>query len=204
MGGDAAGESAADGAGDVAGYRPMSALAVAAAALGVASTLALVGPAFWVLPLVGTAVSWAALRDVARPGAPKAGRLAALTGLALALGCGTQAVSTSATAEWLARGRTTAAARFWLEAITAGRLDDARSMCAANAGFVVDRVAECAGTAPPVVRFHGRDPETGGRVVRAIVGDCGFDVVLDAMPRQDGGAEQFSVVRCDAVTPSAN
>ena len=69
-------DAATSDADDVSGYRPVSVLAVAAAGLGVASTLALVGPVFWRLPLVGTAVSWAALRDVARPGAAKAGRLA--------------------------------------------------------------------------------------------------------------------------------
>ena len=58
------------------------------------------------------------------PGAPKAGRWAALAGLALALGFGAQAVATTATSEWLARSRAETATRFWLDAIAAGRRDD--------------------------------------------------------------------------------
>lgn len=197
-------DAATSDADDVSGYRPVSVLSVAAAGLGVASTLALVGPVFWMLPLVGTAVSWAALRDVARPGAAKAGRLAALAGLALALGCGTQAVVAATTTEWLARGRAEAAVAFWLESVAAGRLDDARGMCNSTATAAVDLVAESGGATPARVRFQGRDDETGGRVVRATVGDRAFDVVLEvAPPRRFGEPERFTVVRCDAVTPSA-
>jgi len=189
--------------GETSGYRPVSVLAVAAAGLGVASTLALVGPVFWMLPLVGTAVSWAALRDVARPGAAKAGRLAALAGLALALGCGTQAVVAATTSEWLARERAETAATFWLEAIATGRLDDARGMCGPTATAAVERVAESVAGSSPGVRFHGRDAETGGRVVRATVGDRTFDVLIEvAPPRRFGEPERFSVVRCDVVTPT--
>jgi len=195
----------AEAAGDVSGYRPVSALAVAAAASGAVSTLALVGPVFWVLPLLGVAVSWAALVDVSRPGAPKAGRLAALAGLALAVGFGTQAVATTVTAEWLARGRAETATRFWLEAIATGRHDDATAMAGPDAVAAIDRVAACGSTMPPRTRCRGRDAETGGRVVHAEVGDCGFDVVIDAQPpRRPGEPERLAVTRCDAVTPSAN
>lgn len=194
-----------DDPGDVAGYRPVSVLAVAAAASGAVSTLALVGPVFWVVPLVGAALSWAALVDVGRPGAPKAGRLAALAGLALALGFGMQAVATAATSEWLARGRAEAAARFWLDAIAAGRRDDATGMCGPEAVPAVDRVAACTSTVPARARYEGRHEESGGRVVRAMVGDCRFDVVIHVMPpRRTGEPERLSVTRCDAVTPSAN
>lgn len=187
----------------VPGYRPVSGLAVAAAAVGAASALALVGPALWVLPLLGVAVSWAALVDVGRPEAPKAGRLAALAGLGLALGFGAQAVVTAGTAEWLARGRADAAVRLWLEAIASGRLDDARSMSGPDAVAAVDRVAGC-GATPTRVSAGGRDAATGGRVVRAAVAGCEFDVVLEcAAPRRAGDAERFTVARCDAVTPSA-
>ena len=194
-----------DGTGDLAGYRPVSALAVAAAASGAVSTLALVGPVFWVLPLVGVALSCAALVDVGRPGAPKAGRLAALAGLALAVGFGTQAVATAATSEWLARGRAVTAVRFWLAAVAAGRHDDATGMCGPDALAAVDRVAACDSAAPARVRCRGRDEESGGRVVRVVVGDCGFDVVIHATPpRRAGEPERLTVVRCDAVTPSVN
>lgn len=197
-------EADATGTGDMAGYRPMSPLAVAAVALGAASMLALVGPAFWMLPLVATAVSLAALVDVGRPGAPKAGRLAALAGLALALGFGAQAVAAVATAEWLARSRAEAAARLWLEAIAAGRVDDAKSMCGPAAGAAVDDVAACLAAMPSAVRFRGRHEETGGRVVRATGGACVFDILLTAdPPRGRGDPERLTIARCAAVTPSA-
>jgi len=195
----------ADGSGEIAGYRPVSALAMAAAVSGAVSTLALTGPVFWVLPLVGVALSCAALFDVGRPGAPKAGRLAALAGLALALGFGMQAVATAATAEWLSRGRAETAARFWLDAVVAGRHDDATGMCGPDAVEAVDRVAACGSAAPARVRCGGRDEETGGRVVHAVVGDCAFEVVITALPPQRAGEpERLTITRCTAVTPSAS
>ena len=195
--------SGADDDGTVAGYRPVSAAAVAAAALGLASAVALVSPVLWVLPLVGVAVALAALADVGRPNAAKAGRLAALAGLGLSLGFGAQAVTTAAATEWLARGRAEAAVRFWLDAIASGRLDDARSMCAADVAGAVDRVAGCGATSA-TVRHRRHDQASGERVVRAVVGDCAFDVVLAAAPpRRPGDPERLTVARCEEVTPSA-
>ena len=81
---------------DPSGYRPVSRLAVAAVVLGGVSGLALISPVFGVLPLVAAAVAVAALADVGRPGAAKAGRLAALAGLALASGFGAQALTAAA------------------------------------------------------------------------------------------------------------
>lgn len=194
-----------DGTGDAAGYRPVSRLAVAAVGLGAVSALALVSPAFWVLPLVGAAISIAALADVGRREAPKAGRLAAVAGLGLSLGFAAQAIAAAGTAEWLARSRAEAAVRFWIDAIVAGRLDDARSMCDPAVAGAVDRVAACASPTPVRVRCRGRDGSTGGRIVRATVSGCEFDVGLEAAPpRRPGEAERISIARCEAVTPSAN
>ena len=114
--------------GETSGYRPVSRLAVAALVAGAASSLALTTPLLWILPLVGVAVAAAALADVARPGAEKAGRAAALAGLALAIGFGVQAVSSKAVAHWLTRGRVVAVTNAWLDAVAEGRLADARSM----------------------------------------------------------------------------
>ncbi|MGB8854876.1 MAG: hypothetical protein WCC69_15080, partial [Pirellulales bacterium] len=122
-------ESPSDVATEVSGYRPVSSLAVAALIVGCASALALVSPVFWVVPLVGAALALVAVRDVTRSGAAKAGGLAALAGLALALGFGSQAMTAAATARWLAAARAEAAAGFWLDALCDGRTDDARSMC---------------------------------------------------------------------------
>jgi len=109
-------------------YRPVSALAVIACIGGVCSSAALVAPILWMVPLVGVALSVAALADVARPPAGKAGRLAALAGLALSLGFGAQAATTAAASQWVTARRAEAAARYWFEAVCAGRLADARSM----------------------------------------------------------------------------
>jgi len=114
--------------GEAGGYRPVSRLAVAALVAGVVSSLALTTPLLWILPLVGVAVAAAALADVARPGAEKAGRAAALAGLALAAGFGMQAVASKAVAHWLTRSRVVAVANAWLDAVVEGRLADARSM----------------------------------------------------------------------------
>lgn len=118
----------AESSGDRIGYRPVSGLAVAAVLFGVLSSLALTTPLLWALPVVAVGIALAALADVARPGAEKAGRAAALAGLALAVGFGTQAVASKAVAHWLTRGRVVAVTNAWLDAVAAGRLADARSM----------------------------------------------------------------------------
>jgi hypothetical protein len=114
--------------GETSGYRPVSRLAVAALVAGLASSLALTTPLLWILPLMGIAVAAAALADVGRPGAEKAGRAAALAGLALAVGFGAQAVASKAVAHWLMRGRVVAVTNAWLDAVVEGRFADARSM----------------------------------------------------------------------------
>ena len=111
-------------------YRPVSRLAVAAAVAGGLSSLALATPLLWILPLVGVAMAVVGLADVARPGAEKAGRLAALVGLALSVGFGAQAVTTSVVSRGIMESRTTAAVHAWLDAIGENRMADARSMIA--------------------------------------------------------------------------
>ncbi|RLS82796.1 MAG: hypothetical protein DWI04_04340, partial [Planctomycetota bacterium] len=102
-------------------YRPVSALAVAALVAGCASGLAVVTRFAWAVPLVGIALAAAALADVARPEARKAGRLAALTALALSMGFGAQAVTGHFVDRWIMASRAKAAARAWIDAIREGR-----------------------------------------------------------------------------------
>jgi hypothetical protein len=111
-------------------YRPVSRLAVAAAVAGVLSSLALTSPLLWILPLVGVALAVAGLTDVARSGAEKAGRAAALVGLALSVGFGAQAVTTSVVSRWIMENRSRGVVRAWLDALGENRLADARSMIA--------------------------------------------------------------------------
>ena len=108
-----------------AAYRPVSGWAVAALVVGGCSALAVVTRFAWVLPLLGVGLSIAALKDVARPGAAKAGRPLALAGLALAIGCGTQAVTAAAVSRWILGHRARAAATVWIEAVQAGRMAEA-------------------------------------------------------------------------------
>jgi hypothetical protein len=183
-------------------YRPVSRLAVAAATLGVLSALALVSPLCWALPLVTAGLAVAALADVNRPGAPKAGGLAAVAGLALAVGFGTQAVSDAVATRWLVERRAVATARHWIDAVRAGRLADAISVCAprvvpavvgtpsapgpppAVAGAAVEKafgglaavqaVAACGpAAAPRVLDVAAGTPEEEGWIVRAALDACG-------------------------------
>ena len=103
---------------------------MAAAVLGVLSSLALTTPLLWILPLVGVALAVAGLTDVARSGAEKAGGAAALVGLALSVGFGAQAVTTSVASRLIMENRAKAVIHAWLDALGENRLADARSMIA--------------------------------------------------------------------------
>jgi hypothetical protein len=180
----------------------VSPLAVAALVAGVASSLALTTPLLWILPLVALAIAAAALADVSRAGAEKAGRAAALAGLALAVGFGMQAVASKAVAHWLTRGRVVAVTNAWIDAVVEGRLADARSMLGpdvlpltdpfghggpSQAGHDhaadVDAVAElpavkailgCGGTAQRTVECTGRDEENAEHwTARLRLAPCG-------------------------------
>lgn len=183
-------------------YRPVSRLAVAALAAGGLSALALVSPICWVIPLVAIGLAIAALADVNRPGANKAGGLAAVAGLALAVGFGSQAVADAVVTRWLVERRAVAAARHWIEAVRTGRLADAMSVCAAHALPIGDgsrgptedassadawrareaafaalepvrSVAACGAAAPRVTTVFPADPLEGGWVVVAGLTACG-------------------------------
>ncbi|MFN5757381.1 MAG: hypothetical protein ACK54F_12330 [Planctomycetia bacterium] len=191
---------------EVPGYLPVSRLAVAAAALGGISALALASPVFWVLPLVTIAIAVAALRDVARPEAPKAGRLAAIAGLALAVGFGAQAVAAKATARSIAAARAGAAARLWLDTIHEQRLADARSICGLEAAGSVDAVAACGASDRASVIATSAGEREGTWLVRAKAGTCTIEITLEPMPAEWQGrpGERWMVTMADVVRPSAN
>lgn len=116
--------------GPAGGYRAVSGLALGALALGGLSALALLSPMLWALPLLGAAVAVAALADISRPGAEKAGRAIALVGLALSIGFGAQAVTGRLVARRIMAARARVVAGVWLDSIRDGRLIDARGMVA--------------------------------------------------------------------------
>jgi hypothetical protein len=113
---------------EATGYRPVSGLAVGALTLGVISALALTSPLLWGLPLLGVVLAVVALRDVSREGAEKAGRAAALAGLALSIGFGAQAVTGRLVARRIMADRAGAVVATWLDAIRDGNLVEARGM----------------------------------------------------------------------------
>lgn len=197
---------------DEANYRPVSAAAVGAVVVGAASALALANPFFWIVPLVGIAVACLGLADVRRPGAEKAGRMAALVGLALSVGFGVQALSSAATTRLVTAGRARVAAERWLETIRAGRTADAESMCqpetTAAVAKLAGRLAECEAPAFRVRGGGSSEEVTGGLVVRAATlacrsGEAGsalavtIHVVPETMMRRGRPVERWTIARCD-------
>lgn len=202
------GEALSTAASEAGGYRPVSGPAVAALAAGMLSAAALVNPFFWVVPLLGIGLACLGLADTGRPGAEKAGRMLALTGLALAVGFGTQAVSATATRRWIAQSRAQAAAGLWITAVRDGRQDDARSMCLPEAAPQIDaitaRIGGCAGDPSLTAVGFPPDEASGGRSVRAAFTSCGIAFDIHLVPtdvvRQEGTVERWMVAKCE---PSA-
>lgn len=189
--------------GDEADYRPVSPLAVAALAAGLFSTLALLSRTAWVVPLLGVGLSAAALAEIRRSDGRRAGRLLAIAGLALALGCGTQAVTAALVSRWIGAGRAAAAATVWIDAVREGRLGDAMLVCAARAlplpppaasrsGKVGDEaafavlpavkaLAACTAARPAVGGARQGDGDGSRWMVRADLGPCGGEHAGDAV-----------------------
>ena len=111
-------------------YRPVSGLAVAALVTGLLSAAAVFGSVFWVLPLVAVCLAVVALRELARPESQKVGRLAAIAGLALAVGFGTQGVAATFVSRWLRERRVEQAAGVFVDAVRQERTTAARRMLA--------------------------------------------------------------------------
>jgi len=113
------------GTDELAGYRPVSRLAVAALAAGAGSVLVLVTPLAAMLPLVAIVLAVAALAEIRRAAGRIAGRWAAIGGLALAVGFVSQAAAAALTDRWVSGRRAVATASIWVESIRSGRLADA-------------------------------------------------------------------------------
>jgi len=129
---------AADGTDVVPGYRPVSVLAVVALIAGILSATAVFSPALLLVPLIASALSVVALKDVsargdgddrAEGGDRKTGRWWALAGLALAVGFGVQSVATSLTQRTVAFRRAEASAAMFLEMVREDRLGEAVKTC---------------------------------------------------------------------------
>lgn len=191
------------------GYRPVSTLAIGALVLGILSGLALLSPFFFVVPLVAVAVAVAALADVERDGAIKAGRLAALAGLALAVGFGAQAVTSGIVTRSIASGRALAAATIVVQALREGRQADAEAMCGPEARGKVAALAAWSGNDASMRARAGDD--AGTWIVEIVsagqAGSAAWLVLSPATGVQQGGViERWVVTSCDVedapVTPS--
>jgi hypothetical protein len=168
-------------------YRPVSKIAVAAALVGLLSSLALTSPLLWILPLLGIALAIVGLADATRSGAEKVGRAAALVGLALSVGFGAQAVTADVVSRRITESRVRAVASMWCDALQENRLADAQSMLSphvlpAGAGEepaigslpAVMAIRGCGDTAVHSVQSTGRDEETGEQWnVRVRLSPCG-------------------------------
>lgn len=185
--------------GDVAGYRPVSSLAVAAFVAGCGSALVLFTSLAAVVPLVAIVMAVAALADLRRSEGRRAGRLAALAGLALAIGFTTQALAGAAVGRWIAARRASATAEAWIDAVRKGEFNEAIGLCSGSALPPAGRgdpfapptgeaerlaafselppvaaVAVCGAARPAVV--VERDPALeAGWVARADLAACGSD-----------------------------
>ena len=96
-------------------YRAVSGAAVASVILGLLSSLALVDPLLWVVPVVGVAVGALALWRIARRQPALIGRRAALAGLLLSMLLGAAAVSDWYGYRWLVRREAVRFADLWFE-----------------------------------------------------------------------------------------
>jgi hypothetical protein len=110
-------------------YRPVSTPAVLALVGGGLSALALTSQALWVVPLLAAGLAVVALRDTAAGTPPKAGRALALSGLALAVGFGCQAIGFTVTDHWIGRARAIETVSSWQQAVQAGRWTEAHDFC---------------------------------------------------------------------------
>lgn len=119
--------------GEIAGYRPVSSLAVAALLAGCSSALVLFTSLAAVVPLLAVVMSVAALADLRRAEGRKVGRLAALAGLALAIGFTAQAIAGGMVEHGIASRRAAATARAWIDAVREERFAEALGMSSPGA-----------------------------------------------------------------------
>ena len=194
-------EPAADTDGQVvAGYRPVSVLAMFALCAGLASALALVSPVAWAIPILAIVLAIVALRDVApreteahdagardAGGDRKTGRWLAIVGLALAAGFGAQAISGFLASRSVARTRSVAAARMFLDLVFAERMADATKCCLPQVLPMMPSRRSVM-DAPPTPEQTAQQAEgalRGMEVIQAIQA-CGGKVPVDLQSR---GAE---------------
>ena len=113
---------------DLPSYRALSALAVIAVILGLASALAILSPALWILPLAALVVAVVALRRIATADPPMVGRKAALLGLFLGVFWGVAGVTTHFSQQWIVRTQAQAVAQQWFQYMLRGQTPQAHQL----------------------------------------------------------------------------
>lgn len=106
-------------------YRPLSGLALAAAAVGLLSAAALIAAPLWLIPIVGIILSVAALQSSSLRSGAAGGKPAALLGLMLATFFLTLAVGRVAYLRQQIHREARFAAERWLELVRQGELEAA-------------------------------------------------------------------------------
>jgi hypothetical protein len=112
----------------VAGYRPVSGMAVAALVMGILSIAAVFHPGFWLLPVLGTVFAVISLRQLSQPDSLAIGRTAAIVGLGLSLFLAALAPAESMTRTWIKNRRAEHVAARWADAVLEGKILDAHSL----------------------------------------------------------------------------
>lgn len=118
-------EFSADDAAQVANYRTPSVLAVVSLLLGLAAPLCVLGPLLLVVPLVGAALSVAALRRIAASDGALVGARAAIVGLVLSIVCGIAVVTHASLTRQLQSGQAAEFGREWITLVLAGDIERA-------------------------------------------------------------------------------
>lgn len=106
---------------DVVAYHSVSGLAITALLLGLISFSALLGPAFWILPILAFVASLWALWQLSRYGSALVGRKAALVGLLLATTFGTAALTDWFVYREMVRREAVEFGMVWFECLKTGR-----------------------------------------------------------------------------------
>ncbi|RIK74312.1 MAG: hypothetical protein DCC67_16720 [Planctomycetota bacterium] len=117
---------------DVA-YRQVSPAAVVALVLGVGSLVALVGPAFFLVPVAAVGVALLALGRIRRSGGALAGEGLARLAIALAIACTAAALVRQSVRDNLMQRQAVQTAQEWLDRLAKGRIKDARDLLTGDA-----------------------------------------------------------------------
>ncbi len=113
---------------DIAEYRSVSLLSLAALGLGLLSPLALAFPLFLVVPVLAVLAALAAMRVIAANPSSLIGRKAAIVGLMLGLLFGAAAPARVFSRDWVMQHRARAFAQSWFELLREGRFYEAHQL----------------------------------------------------------------------------